>query len=35
MTPVLGAANTDELLHRLHELEKLDDMRRLRPLLTA
>jgi 2-methylcitrate dehydratase PrpD len=35
MAPVLGAARTDELLHRLHELEKLDDMRRLRPLLTA
>lgn len=35
MTPVLGAATTDELLQRLHELEKLDDMRRLHPLLTA
>lgn len=35
MAPVLGAARTDELLHRLQELEKLDDMRRLRPLLTA
>jgi 2-methylcitrate dehydratase PrpD len=35
MVPVLGAARTDALLHRLHELEKLDNMRRLRPLLTA
>lgn len=35
MTPVLGAARTSELLQRLHELETLDDMRRLRPLLTA
>jgi hypothetical protein len=35
MTPVLGAAKTDELLHQLHGLEKLDDMRRLHPLLTA
>lgn len=35
MAPVLGAARTDDLLQRLHELEKLDDMRRLHPLLTA
>jgi 2-methylcitrate dehydratase PrpD len=35
MAPVLGVARTDELLQRLHELEKLDDMRRLHPLLTA
>jgi 2-methylcitrate dehydratase PrpD len=35
MAPVLGVARTDELLRRLHELEQLDDMRRLRPLLTA
>jgi 2-methylcitrate dehydratase PrpD len=35
MTPVLGAAKTDRLIARLHDLERLDDMSRLHPLLTA
>lgn len=35
MTPVLGAARTEQLIGRLHDLEKLEDMRRLHPLLTA
>jgi 2-methylcitrate dehydratase PrpD len=35
MTPVLGAARTERLIGQLHDLEKLDDMRRLHPLLTA
>ena len=35
MTPVLGAARTDRLIGQLRDLEKLDDMRLLHPLLTA
>jgi 2-methylcitrate dehydratase PrpD len=35
MSPVLGAGKTDKLIAQLGELEKLDDMRRLRPFLEA
>jgi 2-methylcitrate dehydratase PrpD len=35
MAPVLGAAKTDKLITQLSEVEKLDDIRRLRPLLEA
>ena len=35
MAPVLGGARTEELLRQLHGLEKLEDIRRLGPLLTA
>jgi 2-methylcitrate dehydratase PrpD len=35
MTPVLGAARTDRLIGRLHDLERLEDMSLLHPLLTT
>jgi 2-methylcitrate dehydratase PrpD len=34
MVPVLGAAKTDRLIAQLNDLEKLDDIRRLRALFT-
>jgi 2-methylcitrate dehydratase PrpD len=33
MTPVLGAERTDVAIQRVNELERLDDVRELRPLL--
>src|ERR1700730_14635220 len=35
MTPVLGAERTDEVIGRVNALEKLDDVRELRPLLAG
>jgi 2-methylcitrate dehydratase PrpD len=35
MAPVLGTAKTNRLISQLGELEKLDDIRRLRPLFEA
>jgi len=35
MTPVLGAANTAKLIERVMELQKVKDIRELRPLLQA
>ena len=35
MAPVLGVGKTDRLIGQINELEKLDDIRRLRPLLVA
>lgn len=35
MTPVLGAVKTSALIARINNLEHLDDIRQLRPLLTA
>jgi 2-methylcitrate dehydratase PrpD len=35
MTPVLGAERTDEVIQRVNALEKLDDVRQLRPLLAG
>jgi 2-methylcitrate dehydratase PrpD len=35
MTPVLGAERTEELIRRVNELEKLADVRELRPLLAG
>jgi len=35
MAPVLGAAKTDALIERVDALERLGDVRELRPLLTA
>jgi hypothetical protein len=34
MTPVLGAAKTEELIARVGALDKLADVRELRPFLT-
>ena len=34
MTPVLGAARTEEVLERVKALEDVDDVRALRPFLT-
>jgi 2-methylcitrate dehydratase PrpD len=33
MTPVLGAARTEQVIERINALEKLEDVRELRPLL--
>lgn len=33
MTPVLGAERTEALIKRVHALEELDDLRKLRPLV--
>jgi 2-methylcitrate dehydratase PrpD len=35
MTPVLGVQRTEELIQRVNALEKLNDVRELRPLLAA
>jgi 2-methylcitrate dehydratase PrpD len=35
MTPVLGAERTDEVIGRVNALEKIDDVRQLRPLLAG
>jgi 2-methylcitrate dehydratase PrpD len=35
MTPVLGAERTEEVIRRVNALEKLDDVRELRPLLAG
>jgi 2-methylcitrate dehydratase PrpD len=35
MTPVLGAERTEEVIRRVNALEKLNDVRELRPLLAA
>jgi len=35
MTPVLGAERTEELIRRVNALEKLNDVRELRPLLAS
>src|SRR6266481_3534385 len=35
MRPVLGAERTDEVIRRVNALERLDDVRQLRPLLTG
>jgi 2-methylcitrate dehydratase PrpD len=35
MTPVLGAERTDEIIRRINALERLDDVRELRPLLAG
>jgi hypothetical protein len=35
MTRVLGAERTDEVVRLVNALEKLDDVRELRPLLAA
>jgi 2-methylcitrate dehydratase PrpD len=35
MAPVLGAENTDKLIDRINDLERVDDIRVLRPLYTA
>jgi len=35
MTPVLGAERTDEVIRRVNVLERLDDVRELRPLLVG
>ena len=35
MAPVLGAAKTESLIERIMTLDTLDDMRKLRPLMTA
>jgi 2-methylcitrate dehydratase PrpD len=35
MAPVLGRSRTDRLIDRINELERLDDMRQLRPLFTT
>jgi 2-methylcitrate dehydratase PrpD len=35
MTPVLGAERTEEVIRRVNTLEKLNDVRELRPLLAA
>jgi hypothetical protein len=35
MTTVLGAERTDEVIGRVNALEKLDDVRELRPLLAG
>jgi hypothetical protein len=34
MTPVLGAPKTDSLIERINGLEMVDDIRKLRPLMT-
>lgn len=35
MTPVLGAERTDEIVRRVNALERVDDVRELRPLLAG
>jgi 2-methylcitrate dehydratase PrpD len=35
MAPVLGTAKTDKLIKQINDLEKLDDVRQLRPLLVG
>ena len=35
ITPVLGAERTEEVIRHVNELEKLDDVRKLRPLLAG
>ena len=35
MTPILGAARTQELIEQVNSIEELGDVRELRPLLTA
>src|SRR4029077_13796377 len=35
MTPALGAERTEEVIRRVNALEKLDDVRELRPLLAG
>jgi 2-methylcitrate dehydratase PrpD len=35
MAPVLGAERTEEVIRLINELEKLDDVRKLRPLLAG
>jgi hypothetical protein len=35
MAPVLGARRTDALIERVNALQDLDDVRKLRPLLTS
>ena len=35
MAPVLGAERTEEVIRHINELEKLDDVRKLRPLLAG
>jgi 2-methylcitrate dehydratase PrpD len=35
MAPVLGAERCEEVIRHINELEKLDDVRKLRPLLAG
>jgi hypothetical protein len=35
ITPVLGAERTEMVIRRVNALEKLNDVRELRPLLTS
>jgi 2-methylcitrate dehydratase PrpD len=35
IAPVLGTEKTEQLIKQINELEKVDDIRRLRPLMTA
>ena len=35
MAPILGEARTDTLIEQVHSIEDVEDVRSLRPLLTA
>lgn len=35
MAPILGEARTDTLIEQVHSIEDVEDIRALRPLLTA